>query len=940
MFLMGRLRASTPQVMATLLVFSLASGVLGGILFYFDSTRPAVMSEMMEDVQVHLNVELTSKFYSDDTMSYAELASEIESVNGVEKAEIVTRLDTSHNSWYLETEYRYSFLGIENSFLDTHSEILELSPNSIPLRGNQCYIEFTTFTQQELSINDSILAEMSVIDGWRYRTLNRSFVVAGWFKANWDWGGDMSDPEAPPIVRILISRQYLSESFDFLGHQGKGSNLVESVWVTLTDEVINQNNPAAARTVLEGIRTGIEQRTVPLAVVAEFPALGAVLDYASWASSITTIAIAFSIPAIVMGIMLVTYTDNLLDDERRRDIGNIRVRGATGWQSFNWIISRSLVTGFLGSLAAIFVGIAAAILSGGVKELMVFDLNQLTDFNILITPSAALFVFSFSFSMGLLTSLPAAVRSLLLSPTDARKSLSREQQISEETLGNSITEILAMGISGLLSALMLPYLSLGNFSGFSNILIIITTVLMFGIFSLSTVRFLSRSTSAIKVKVLEQVKHGPLMPSFKIMSGISRSYSKSEALGVMFISMVFVSAFFSAISATTGSNHMKEIISFNCGADIVVDINHEAANQTLDVIDKIQRIDGVENAAAMMEYRSSVVYQIVGPYSTTTIDRRFTIFGIEPEDWGNTAFLLPYFTKDTSPEINLHQMEENDSLVLSSFRPISGFDVQDDGSYKTIYGDSLLLQLPDTDDSINVPVDIIDIFSIDDESNSETYLPGHPDLTNFLVVNMNLLRRHLNTLRVDQIYIRVSGNRDIIQITNDIENELGEAVFQIESSLIQIDDILSTRSSQSVFGIYSLNVIFSLLYLTLGMTIVTSEKNRKLSKHYSVLRALGTERKNIGIAIVSDVFLGIAIACVIGALVAMVMSLLVVQTPMIYLGANGAFDWFQLPTSIGIPIIGLSLFLLASFLIPGLLSVVAIHRQLAINLADDLNSPE
>ncbi|MDF1540560.1 MAG: ABC transporter permease [Candidatus Thorarchaeota archaeon] len=282
----------------------------------------------------------------------------------------------------------------------------------------------------------------------------------------------------------------------------------------------------------------------------------------------------------------------------------------------------------------------------------------------------------------------------------------------------------------------------------------------------------------------------------------------------------------------------------------------------------------------------------------------------------------------------------NSSLVLSSLKPISGFDVQDDGTYSIIYGDSLSLELPDGDDGINVSVDIIDILSIDEESDSETFLPGHPDLTNFLVVNMDLLQAHLDDIRVDQVYIKVSGNGDAYQIISDIQNELGDAVLHIESALIQIDNILSTRSSQSVFGIYSLNVIFSLLYLTLGMTIVTYEKNRKLSKHYSVLRALGTERKNVGIAIISDVFLSIAIACTIGALVAFVMSLLVIQTPMIYFGANNAIDWYQLPVSLVIPIEGLLAFILASFLIPGFISAIVIRRQLGINLADDLSSSE
>ena len=43
MFLFARLSARAPEVITTLLIFSLSSGVLGGILFYMDSTAPTVL---------------------------------------------------------------------------------------------------------------------------------------------------------------------------------------------------------------------------------------------------------------------------------------------------------------------------------------------------------------------------------------------------------------------------------------------------------------------------------------------------------------------------------------------------------------------------------------------------------------------------------------------------------------------------------------------------------------------------------------------------------------------------------------------------------------------------------------------------------------------------------------------------------------------------------
>ena len=50
MFLLSRLMSQAPQVALTLVVFSLASGVLGGVLIYMDSAGPDVLDDLTENV--------------------------------------------------------------------------------------------------------------------------------------------------------------------------------------------------------------------------------------------------------------------------------------------------------------------------------------------------------------------------------------------------------------------------------------------------------------------------------------------------------------------------------------------------------------------------------------------------------------------------------------------------------------------------------------------------------------------------------------------------------------------------------------------------------------------------------------------------------------------------------------------------------------------------
>ncbi|MBE0526418.1 MAG: hypothetical protein IH631_05710, partial [Candidatus Thorarchaeota archaeon] len=63
MFLFSRLSSRAPEVLTTLLIFALSSGVLGGILFYMDSTAPDVLDDMTSDIPIDMEVAFTTSFY-------------------------------------------------------------------------------------------------------------------------------------------------------------------------------------------------------------------------------------------------------------------------------------------------------------------------------------------------------------------------------------------------------------------------------------------------------------------------------------------------------------------------------------------------------------------------------------------------------------------------------------------------------------------------------------------------------------------------------------------------------------------------------------------------------------------------------------------------------------------------------------------------------------
>ncbi len=936
MFLLGRLKATSPQLITSMLVFSLATGVLGGLIFYFDSTRPIIMSEMMNDVDYHMRLSFTPKFYDDSGISYDHLLSEIKSVDGVADAEHIVRLDTFYNRFWRDVSDRYSFFGMNSSFLNSFSNTFRIETASLPLVGNNCYIELSTYTERGLSINDTISTTLLVKSSGFYYQISTNLTVAGTFETSYTWPDVDNNPDRLPLVRVLVSLDYLIDTFQFLTFRSD-SSLKEEIWVNLSDQALTQESPEDAQTELGYIRTRIEQRTVPYAIITDYPVYNAILGYASWSSSLSTIAIAFSIPSLIMGIMLVKYNDDLLEDERRQEIGNIRVRGATGWQSFSWIFSRGLVTATLGSIAAFVTGIIAAALSGSVKELLVFDFQQWDEFSVLITPEATIFVFCFSFVIGTAVSLPAAVKSLLVSPVEAHHRMRDDSLIQIETMRNPTLDLLIIVISGLLSVVLIPRISSFSGDGSGNLLLL-ATVAMFGVFALSSVRFLSRFTGFIKERLLNRVQNNRLVPSFRVVARTARFRCNSEAMGVIFISMVFVSAFFSTIAATTSSNHLRELVLFDNGAEIVVDVDDAAFDNNLELVDRVRSIDGVAEAAGILEYALDIVYQIAGPYATETYTKRFSIIGVESPAWGVASFSLPYFTQSAPLKDDLQVMAENTSLVLSSFRPITGFSVRPDYSYETVYGNEITLL--SYIEGVNRSLEIIDLLSVDGALDSETYLPGHPDLINFLVVNIDLLHEMLGGDKISKIVVKTDEWSNHQTILSNINSVLGQSVLSIKSAQNRLEEILSTKSSQSIFGIYTLNLLFSILYLTLGMIIVTYDKIRGMSKQLSILRAMGTDVQSLIRAIMSDAMVSIGISCIIGSVVAVSMIMMVIHTPSIYVGSALLSEWFVLPISVTIAFEKIFAFVFIGFLFPIISALIIIRIQMRTGIADDLRNTE
>ncbi|MFW9849822.1 MAG: hypothetical protein ACFFF4_11820, partial [Candidatus Thorarchaeota archaeon] len=688
MFLFSRLMSKAPQVITTFLIFSLSAGVLGGILFYMDSSGPNVLNDLTSNLPIDMEVSMSSTFYhQNDTdigfvenlLNEHEIVKQIESVSVLEGEQMHQVFYDPGDPYAYFYDYRsIVFLGVEPSFFQSFPDAVSVSSDAPTLTDTTCYLEESIFIENNYDIGDLYNAEVIAWDEYYDEyTVNKTYEIVGTFTTElfpieyYYYYYDDADIDSTSLA-IITTKESINTNYEALGF-GQWNGISERFWVDLDRDAIIHSDVTTIYETLDSLRRQFEQDALPYALVSGYEIQDAVYQYSAWSMGMLAIAVSFSIPSIIMGVLLIYYNSNLLNDELRRDVGTIKTRGASGWQAFSWIISSAVITGLLGSFGAIVMGVAASILSSTVKTFFVFNLEQLADFVLILSPLALGSIFVFAFGIGLIVAIPIGIRAYLMSATEAHKILEQESLAQQEKMGSPMAELIVLGVSGYILLPMLSYIGWLSFYGFGAMSLMIFLIpLMIG-FIVSFARLLSRPIAQYKSRIMGRFKRPSIRVGAQVMARTVLMYKKSEAMGVVFIAMVFTAGVFAATSATTGLNHTISVFKFYTGADVAITVDNSLDNVTLDLTENLTSVEGVEKVCPVYSFYGSVSYYTSDWNRRIWVNDSIMIYAVDPQAWLETAFWLPYFTLHTTPAAAIAAMIANESVVLSSFRPIDHY---------------------------------------------------------------------------------------------------------------------------------------------------------------------------------------------------------------------------------------------------------------------------
>ncbi|MFX1560483.1 MAG: hypothetical protein ACFFBL_07830, partial [Promethearchaeota archaeon] len=105
-------------------------------------------------------------------------------------------------------------------------------------------------------------------------------------------------------------------------------------------------------------------------------------------------------------------------------------------------------------------------------------------------------------------------------------------------------------------------------------------------------------------------------------------------------------------------------------------------------------------------------------------------------------------------------------------------------------------------------------------------------------------------------------------------------------------------------------------------------------------RAMGSDSTTIQSAMLFDIIINIVLSSVIGMATGLVLSGMVLGTPLMYMGVSETLPWNHLPISLSIPFIQLGGVYLTGYSFPLIATLLVTRRNLSNDIAERLQDAD
>ena len=380
----------------------------------------------------------------------------------------------------------------------------------------------------------------------------------------------------------------------------------------------------------------------------------------------------FSIPSVAIALFLTIFSFGLVRRFRRRQVGVMRIRGASTWQIFLTLISEAFIQILLVVPIGFLIGIPISEVLLLSNDFLSFQGNPT---QVLISQNYIIFCFITGFFFVFILNMFSWKEVLKLRPKEGEEPLERRDPIWKRLYLDVF--ILIPGVFGVIAFYVINLVLRPIVTSFimregvisdsgSMLATTIMNLLTFLTFLLAlpsilaVILGLSMFISRIFPKFLETFSS----LTWKLQGGIislamgNTARRKQAAVrATIVISLCLQLCVLSLSVPFTIRNHIEMIVWFANGSEVTVDA-YESTNETIARI--IRNVTGV---AQICEFRSFYAHHSMN-YPSYAF-RSYHVLGVNTSTFVETAFFLPWFASERI-DVLISKLQENGTALIHS----------------------------------------------------------------------------------------------------------------------------------------------------------------------------------------------------------------------------------------------------------------------------------
>lgn len=593
--------------------------------------------------------------------------------------------------------------------------------------------------------------------------------------------------------------------------------------------------------------------------------------------SIMTTGLKFSLtfqllPALFLGFLLALLASWLSVNERRREIGLLKLRGARPNDIFMMLSTEAFVAGVIGGALGGLVGYLTAIIT--IYQLVPSVVQIMAPESFLMHFLYAYVIGSsiVGFILGLIAVFSPAKKVAKLSLLDSLAEYVEEIE-KEEKLSRLVYFGIIVGTYGLLEVgLALPVLRFVLTALRGGMFILGFLMIIFMPFEMLAITFGPVFFAYSMAKIISQYS-GKLKNIFESMSKIvSRRLSfvavknfmrkKARVARVIFlIALTLTFSVYYAINSTTMENRTIIDAKMRIGADIKVDFwySNPSYDRFLSVYSELKEIEGIKNICrvAQLPLAFSIETQYGSVYSWA--------YGIDLS-YFDISYISNEYLEDVSiSEVKSYLKQNNNTLLAISLKRYYGYrkgdtflinDIQDEVINTTVIG---FIKF--------APGLLYDLNDLQRRTSGDFFMDIETAIS-------SILKGDTSDVRIVSLLVGVQTGYNESGVAEAIQNVLKENGMTAEITVFK-EEIKELRelSFQSVSMFFaSVEFIFALAIALVGMTLIMVLAIYERRREIALLIAKGASKRNILGMIAGEAFLITLIAFGLGILVALIYS--------------------------------------------------------------------